>query len=206
VPAPLRRLPPSADDRSPSLGDRAEADLRFIRGAMERSSSFTALPGRGAMAMGAVALAAAAAAQQTATRTAWLGAWMGAAVVAMAVGVIALRRKASEDGVALLSGPGRRFLLCLCPSLAAGAVITAALARGGAFDLLPSVWLLCYGAGVVAAGALSPAVVPATGAAFLVLGAAAAALPPAWGDLVMAVGFGGVHLVAGFVVARRHGG
>lgn len=206
MPAPLRRLPREPGRAAPSLGERAEADLRFIRGAMERSSSFTSLPGRGTMAMGAVALGASAAAQRAATQTAWLGVWVAAAVVALAVGVVTLRRKAAEDGVALLSGPGRRFLLCLCPSLVAGAVLTAALARAGQFGLLPGVWLVCYGAGVVAAGALSPAIVPVTGAAFLVLGGASFALPPGWADLVMAAGFGGVHLVSGFVVARRHGG
>jgi hypothetical protein len=190
----------------PSLGDRAEADLRFIRGAMERSSSFTSLPGRGTMGMGAVALVAAGFAAQAGPRTAWLGIWTAAAAAAMAVGALALRRKAAADGVALRSGPGRRFLLCLCPSLAAGAILTVALARAGQFDLLPGAWLLCYGAGVVAAGALSPAIVPVTGASFLVLGAAALAAPPVWGDLLMALGFGGVHLVSGFFVARRHGG
>jgi hypothetical protein len=199
--ASLRRVGPAS-----SLGARAAADLRFIRGAMERSGSFTAVPGRGGMAMGLVALAAAALAATVADRNAWVATWLGTAVVAMAIGVVSLRRKAAREGVALLGGPGRRFLLCLCPSLVAGALLTAALARAGQLDLLPGAWLLCYGAGVVAAGALSPPVVPVTGAAFLVLGAAALIAPPAWGDALLAAGFGGVHLVAGYVVARRHGG
>ena len=47
MPAPLRRLPSSV-----SLPERAAADLEFIRGAMERSGSFTAVPGLGGVAMG----------------------------------------------------------------------------------------------------------------------------------------------------------
>jgi hypothetical protein len=199
--APLRRLGPTD-----SLGDRAAADLRFIRGAMERSGSFTAVPGRGGMAMGSVALAAAALASTAPDGNAWVAIWIATAAVAMAIGVVSLRRKASREGVALLGGPGRRFLLCLCPALVAGALLTAALARAGQLDLLPGAWLLCYGAGVVAAGALSPPVVPVTGAAFLVLGAIALIAPQEWGDALLAIGFGGVHLVAGYVVARRHGG
>lgn len=207
MPAPLRKLPPAPPPGAPSLGDRAEADLKFIRGAMERSASFTAVPGRGGMAMGAVALVAAVAVQWVGGGPrGWLATWAVAATVAMAIGAFAMRRKAAVERVTLLAGPGRRFLLCLCPSLVAGAFLTAALARAGQYDLLPGAWLLCYGAGVVAAGALSPAVVPATGASFLVLGAAALVAPAAWGDVLMAAGFGGVHLVSGFVVARRHGG
>jgi hypothetical protein len=199
--APLRRLGSAG-----SLGERAEADLRFIRGAMERSGSFSAVPGRGGMAMGAVALAAAAAARFVEGAPAWLALWTAAAVVAVGIGAVSMQRKAAREGVALLAGPGRRFLLCLCPSLAAGALLTAALARAGQYELLPGAWLLCYGSGVVAAGAFSPLVVPVTGAAFLLLGAVALVAPSAWGDALMAAGFGAVHLVSGSFVARHHGG
>jgi hypothetical protein len=176
-PSPLRRLPSPA-----SLHERAAADLEFIRGAMERSASFTAVPGRGGMAMGVVAL------------------------VAMAIGLVTMRRKAARAGLALFAAPGRRFLMCLGPPLLAGAFPTAGLARAGASELLPATWLSCYGAGVVAAGAFSVSIVPATGSAFLALGALALAAPPTWGDAFMALGFGGVHLVSGYLVARRHGG
>lgn len=198
--ARLRPLPPH------SLHERAAADLEFIRGAMERSGSFTAVPGRGGMAMGVVALLAAGAARSSSTPESWLTLWVTAALAAVALGLWTMRAKALREGVALLAGPGRRFLLCLGPSLLAGALLTAGLARVGAFELLPATWLLCYGAGVVAAGAFSIAIVPATGAAFLALGALALAAPASWGDALLALGFGGVHLVSGFLVARRHGG
>lgn len=198
--ARLRPLPPR------SLHERAVEDLEFIRGAMERSGSFTAVPGRGGMAMGAVALVTALVAQLASRPAIWLALWVAAALVAVALGLWTMRAKAMREGVALLAGPGRRFLLCLGPSLLAGALLTAGLARAGAFELLPAMWLLCYGAGVVAAGAFSIAIVPATGAAFLGLGALALAAPASFGDALLALGFGGVHLVSGFLVARRHGG
>jgi hypothetical protein len=201
MPAPFRRLGSGA-----SLPERAEADLRFIRGAMESSGRFTAVPGRGGMAMGILGLAASTGAWPVADREAWLALWVVTAVAGLAIGALALRRKAAREGIQLLAGAGRRFLLCLCPALVAGAFLTAALARAGEFELLPATWLLCYGAGVVAAGALSPPVVPATGAAFLGLGALALVAPPGWGDALLGAGFGAVHLVSGFVVARRHGG
>ena len=200
MPAPFRRLPSPA-----SLHERAAADLEFIRGAMERSGSFTAVPGWGGMAMGVVALAAATAAQ-FAGRGAWLAIWIAAAFAAMAIGLLTMRSKAEREGVLLLAGPGRRFLMCLGPALLAGALLTAGLARAGELELLPAVWLLCYGAGVVSAGVSSITIVPATGAAFLGLGALALAAPPSWGNALMALGFGGIHMVSGFLVARRHGG
>jgi hypothetical protein len=200
MPAPLRRLPSSV-----SLPERAAADLEFIRGAMERSGSFTAVPGLGGVAMGVVALVAAASTQLVG-REAWLVVWLAAAFVALAIGLLTMRRKAASEGSSLLSGTGRRFLMCLGPALLAGALLTAGLARAGELELLPAVWLLCYGAGVVSAGALSVPIVPAIGAAFLALGAVALAAPPAWGDALMALGFGGVHIFFGFLVARRHGG
>ncbi len=201
MPAPLRRLPSSI-----SLPERAAADLEFIRGAMERSGSFTAVPGRGGVAMGVVALVAAGSAQLAAKPEAWLAVWVVAAFAALAIGLLTMRRKAASEGVLLLAGSGRRFLVCLGPALLAGALLTAGLARAGELELLPATWLLCYGAGVVSAGAFSVPIVPATGAAFLALGALALAAPPAWGDALMALGFGGVHIVSGFLVVRRHGG
>jgi hypothetical protein len=200
---PARHL----SDPPPSLHERAAADLHFIRGAMERSASFTAIPGLGGMAMGVVALVAAAAARsvEPSAPLERLAVWVGAAAVAATIGVVSMRRKAAREGLSLLQGPGRRFLLGLCPSLLAGALLTVALARVGQHELLPATWLLLYGAGVVAAGMFSHRVVPLTGAAFLAVGATALAAP-AWGDALMAAGFGGIHLVSGFIVWRRHGG
>jgi hypothetical protein len=40
----------------------------------------------------------------------------------------------------------------------------------------------------------------------MVLGVVALATPPAWGNLWLALGFGGLQLVFGLYIARRHGG
>jgi hypothetical protein len=87
-----------------------------------------------------------------------------------------------------------------------GALLTGALGRAERFDLLPGMWLLLYGAGLVAAGAWSVRVVPVIGTTFMVLGAAGLLLPPAWSNWLLIAGFGGLHVAFGVIVGSKHGG
>lgn len=188
-----------------NLGDHAVDDLRFIRSAMERAGAFTAVPGWGGVGMGVTALVAAflAAAQPTPAR--WLSIWLLAALVAAAIGLLTMVRKARRLEVPLVTGAGRKFVLGLLPPILVAAVLTASLLDAGAGSLVPAVWLLLYGTGIVAAGAFSVPIVPLQGLAFLILGVAALVIPAA-GDLLLGAGFGVVNLVFGLVIAARHGG
>src|SRR3954466_13656053 len=125
--------------------DSAFDDLRYIRQTMESAASFTAVPGWGQLAIGATALLAYAVAHRlTAQSQSWLSIWLGEAALAVALGFLAMAYKARRSGVAMFAGPGRRFVLSFAPPLLVGAVLTAALARAGRFDLLPGTWLLLY--------------------------------------------------------------
>jgi hypothetical protein len=59
---------------------------------------------------------------------------------------------------------------------------------------------------VVTAGTFSIKIVPVMGVSFMGLGTLALLVAPAAGDLAMAVGFGGLHILFGTLIARRHGG
>jgi hypothetical protein len=203
MPQPRLREPASEPI---ALHDRAMDDLRYIRATMERAGAFTAVPGLGGVAMGASALVAAfvAAGQPTAGR--WLAVWLVAAVAAGAIASWAIARKARRAGLTLMDGPGRKFVLSFLPPVIAGAALTGVLFRSGAVEVIPGTWLLLYGAGVVTAGTFSVRIVPIMGVCFMALGVAALFWPGTAGDIYLAAGFGGLHIVFGAAIARRYGG
>jgi hypothetical protein len=181
-------------------------NLRYIRETMERAGSFTAVPGWGGVAMGCTALAVAGLASHASSPRAWFAFWMCEAVVAIAIGVFAMRQKARAAGLALWSAPARKFAFSFVPPLLAGGLLTVVLLNAGATSVIPGMWLLLYGTGVMAGGAFSVRLVPVMGACFLANGALALLTPIAWADLWLGLGFGGLHIVFGAIIARRHGG
>jgi len=203
---PNRRALSTVAEPPPALHDRAVADLRFIRQTMEGASAFTAFSGWGLAVIGACAVAGGWLAARQPNRTGWLAIWLVLAAVSAGVAGVSTWWKAQRTEESPLGGPGRRFALGLAPPLAAGALLTFALGRAGLWELLPGVWLLLYGAGVVTGGAFSVRIVPAMGLAFMLLGAVALIAPALWGDWLLVGGFGILHLVFGTIIGVRHGG
>jgi hypothetical protein len=181
-------------------------NLRFIRNAMESAGSFTAVPGVGGMVMGATALFASFAAHLSKSPRAWLAIWIGEAILALLIGLGFSWRKAVRNDTPLLSRAFRRFALAMMPAVFTGALLTYVLYGSDAHHLMPALWLLLYGVGVSSGGAFSVRVVPIMGISFLLVGAVAAIAPAAWADPLMALGFGCLHMVFGFLIARNYGG
>ena len=204
--ASLHQFPSRVKEEPPALHDRAMDNLRFIRETMERASSFTAVPGWGVVLMGATALAASFVAAQQTSRNLWLATWAVEALLALVIGGWAMDRKARRAATPLLSGPGRKFALSYSPPILVGVLLTIALYRSGMASTLPGVWLLLYGTGVVTGGAFSVKIVPVMGLCFILLGAVALFAPASLGNYLMAAGFGGLHIIFGGIIARRHGG
>lgn len=199
------------DDVTPNragvaLNERAMESLEFIRTTMARSAPFTAVSGRGGIAMGLLALVAAALGRWASSDQQWLMTWIGSAAIAVPVGFLLMRAKARRYELALWSAAGRRFAQGFVPSIAAGAVLTFALVRIDAIEVVPAAWLLLYGAGVLAGSSSSVPVLAWLGALFMVLGCASLFTPAAWRDLWLAAGFGVLQIVFGVYIARNHGG
>jgi hypothetical protein len=194
----------SAEEISP-LHDRAAENLRFIRETMQRAGAFTAVPGRGMVVVGLTALAAMLIGPQSVGQAGWVAFWLAEAFLAVGLGGVTLVLKARRLSLPLLTGPGRRFFLAFSPPLAVGALLTAVAYRQGMGGLLPGLWLLLYGTAVLCGGALSVRIVPIMGASFMVLGGVAL-FAPALGLAAMAVGFAGLHIVYGVLIARWYRG
>jgi hypothetical protein len=198
----LRRFP----RQNQPLPSSAAEDLRFIRDTMERSAAFTAVAGWGQVVLGLTALAAAWLAAHQVSSFAWLRVWLGEAILAVAIALLSMTWKANRRGLPLFSGPGRKVALGILPSLVAAVFLTFLLFRTGLQSALPAMWLLLYGAGLTTGGAFSVSIVPVMGVCFMVVGGLAALGPAAWGNWFLAAGFGGLHIVFGCLIARRHGG
>jgi hypothetical protein len=187
------------------MDTHAIENIRYIRETMERASAFTAVPGAGGVAMGLTGSIAAFIAPRQTTVEGWMLVWMIAAVAAIIEGALAMLYKARATGADLLSAPARKFALSFVPPMAVGGLLTIALWRTGTPHLIAGTWLGLYGAAIVAGGVFSVRVVPVMGAAFIGL-SAVALLVPALGDICMGLGFGGLQILFGLIIARRYGG
>ena len=188
-----------------AMDSHALGTLNYIRASIDAAGAF-AVPGTAGTAMGAVGLVAAGVASVPALSGHWLLIWLAAAAVGAGLGVILVARHRSGVGLPLYRGPARRFVLCLCPALLAGGVLTAVLCQAGDARLLPGVWLLLYGCAVLSATLMTaPAMMRllgAMGALFVVCGAVAFEVSPRWHNVILGGGFGLLHVVFGFLIGR----
>lgn len=184
--------------------------IRYIRDTMSRSGEFTAVPGWGGVAMGVTAIAAATVSGPPDQSVRWLTIWLAEAVVAATIALVAMTLKARRVGTPLWTSrpgtPAHRFALAFVPPLAAGMVMTPVFATTDLAARLPGCWLLLYGAAAATGGAFSVRVVPIMGACFMALGAVAFTAPAALGHWFLAAGFGALHIVFGWMIARNYGG
>jgi hypothetical protein len=171
---------------------------------MESASTFTAVSGWGLVAVGALGLLAAGLAWST-QAAADLRVWVPAAALSIVVAAISTAIKARQLEAPLWSGALRKIAWVMAPALVSGGLLTIALVDAGAGHLLPGTWLALYGAGVTAGGVFSVRALRWMGIEFVGFGALAL-LVPAYGLVLLALGFGGLHLAFGAYIVRRHGG
>jgi hypothetical protein len=187
------------------IDSQAAATLRYIRGAMEAASSI-AVPGSAGSAMGIVGLLAAVLSSTAGLREHWLGTWLFAAVVAASLAIALMARPSSLRGLTLSGTPMRKFALCLIPSIFAGAVMTAVHWSAGNLHAIPGTWLLLYGCALIAASVPTTRTIAVMGGLFVALGLCALLLPDNLQTLMLGLGFGGLHLLFGFLIGHADHG
>jgi len=194
--------------RPQAIHEHALDNLRYIRETMERAGSFTTIPGWGGVAIGVTAAIASTVSQRftSADPGTWTRIWLAEAVLAGAIALLTMWRKGRRASVDFTSVPARRFFVSYFAPIAAAALLTVVLIRANLVLALPALWLLMYGASFVSSGAFSIRVIPVMGVCFMTLGAAAAFVPLPVGNVLMGAGFGALHLIFGFIIARSYGG
>ena len=191
------------------IESRALGTLAYIRASIESSGSM-AVPGMAGCVMGVIGIFASIVASFPRWAHLWLEIWLIAAAVALVVGGAMMAREAAQSGHARYLGPVRKFLMCLCPALLAGAVLTFVLWRTAATGLIPGVWLLLYGCAVLSASTVT---IPRTmrlicfmGVLFMLLGVMAFAAPTGFHTLILGLGFGCLHTIFGILIGQvSHG-
>ncbi|HTV95321.1 MAG TPA: hypothetical protein VME42_04945 [Steroidobacteraceae bacterium] len=184
---------------------RALGTLAYIRRSIDASASM-AVPGMAGVVMGAIGMLAAILASMPHWASFWLLIWASAGGIAFLVGGALMAREAAQSGHARYLGPVRKFILCLCPALLAGAVLSVVLWHAHMDGLLPGTWLLLYGCAVLSASTVTVAstmrLLCIMGALFVALGSCAFVLPAGSHTAMLGLGFGVLHVVFGLLVGR----
>jgi hypothetical protein len=190
---------------APEMHARAMDNLRYIRETMEAAATFTAVSGWGTILVGMSAIGAAGLASVTHSTTRWMFIWLSEAALSIAISVYGMAIKSRAARLPLWSEPARKIVFSFAPPMIVGALLTLFFYEHAMLRYLPAVWLLLYGVGVVTAGTFSVRIVPVMGFAFMMAGAIAL-FYSAWGTACMILGFGGLHIFFGALIAWRHGG
>jgi hypothetical protein len=187
------------------IESRALGTLAYIRASIESSSSMD-VPGMAGIVMGIIGVLTAIVVSLPRWAPHWLEIWLLSALLALLLGGALVARQIARRGHARYLGPARKFLLCLCPALLAGAVLTWALWSAGSTGVIPGMWLLLYGCAVLAASTVTTAgvtrLICIMGALFVALGSAAFMLPPTAHTAMLGLGFGVSHIVFGILIGR----
>ena len=192
----------------------AREDLLYIRRTLEAAGQLTAVPGKGLMAAGFIAIAGAVF-NGYVTGAPWapgphpqmaLATWGVVLGVSLAIVCYGIYRKSLQLSTPIQPALLRKLLWSLCPALFVGGLLTHLAAHSNNLGWLPVIWLGCYGAAVTNGGQVSVAPVRYMGLSFLVVAGAAALSPQGAGLAWLALGFGWLHVVYGAYIAWRHNG
>jgi hypothetical protein len=187
------------------LDSHAAATLRYIRSSME-GAVLLAVPGSAGIVLGTIGLLAMALCLAPGLSKYWLGIWLGAALIGAVAGSILIVRESSLRDLRLAGTPLLKFALYLSPTLGAGLVMTAVHWYGGNLHAIPGTWLLLYGCALVTASAATIRIIATLGALYILFGLAALLLADDLQIWILGAGFGGLHIVFGFLIRRMSHG
>ena len=194
-----------------TMQQEAAEQLRVIRSMMERATIFRALSGETALIGGAAALAAAWLSEGR-MYWGWASWWLGGLALVLAFNVFQLYRMRVTHQRPFWSHGLRLALRGALPSLIAGGFLGLLFVRGGQDQVAACLWILHYGLALLAIREFAPKSMVWLGWAFVAFGVACLAgvagvsdILANWtrdlnGSKLMAISFGGFHLVYGGLI------
>ncbi len=185
--------------------EHAEHTLETIRTLMERSQRYEHISGASGLVAGSAVLAGCGVLgfglMPFNPGTNFVMVWTSVLLVACAAHCALTSARAHKRGEQAWSRQARTVLLAVLPCFLASVSISVLMARLNRLDLLPALWLLLYGCGVLATSFFAPRSILRLGLSCLTMGTISAVVVPGWPILTMAVGFGMTHLCFGACVA-----
>ena len=186
----------------------AEENLKMIRNLMERSTQYSTFSGLSGVFAGLVSIVGCLVTQAMGKvddrPIEFIVTWAIVILVAVGADYLLTKRRAAEVGKRVLSRLGRQMVIAAIPGLGSGSLLTFYFMQHKMLANIFPVWMLAYGIAVCATGLFSQREVSALGAAFLVAGAFSLLLPVS-GLLMMAITFGGFHIVYALVMSKKEG-
>lgn len=196
----------------------AAEQLRMIRNLMERATIFRALTGETALVGGALACLAAWASEKK-VGLAWAQFWLIGLAVVIGFYVFQMWRIArAKDGGKIWNQSLKLVLRCALPSLLAGGITGLLIAKGaqqGHRELAACFWITHYGIALLAIREFVPKSMVWLGWAFVIVGVIALCtfmtsdiafqvMHKLNGSRLMALTFGGLHLLYGALIVTTN--
>lgn len=196
----------------------AAEQLRMIRNLMERATIFRALTGETALVGGALACLAAWASEKK-MGLAWAQFWLIGLAVVIGFYVFQMWRIArAKDGGKIWNQSLKLVLRCALPSLLAGGITGLLIAKGaqqGHRELAACFWITHYGIALLAIREFVPKSMVWLGWAFVIFGVVALCtfmtsdiafqvMHKLNGSRLMALSFGGLHLLYGALIVTTN--
>ncbi|MBD3307812.1 hypothetical protein GF339_15360 [candidate division KSB3 bacterium] len=188
-----------------------ERDIKLIRSMMESSSRYTNIPAAGYLVTGLLGgvgvwltyglLGGEKLADMTLLDAQDLrilgGIWVLVFLAAVGTVVFFSWRKARQHQIAAWNSLAARMVLSQIPVVIVAGFLTLAMARQGAVDLIPGMWLGIYGTVLYSFSYFTGFEHKIEGSLFMLLGVVALFGPDQLALILLGLGFGGIHLMAG---------
>ncbi len=201
--------------------EKANQDLANIREMMEKSTRFISLSGWTGVLAGIYALAGSAVAYNMIYQAPYhlydnlqpgefpngliylVITGLFILLLAIVTGIILTGKKAKKQGQSIWNSLSQRLFINLAIPLVTGGIIVIYCLLNGYYSLIPMLFLVFYGLGLINASHVTLRDVRSLGISELILGLIALFLP-AYGLLFFALGFGVLHIAYGLTMYMKY--